>query len=181
MTQTSINWQPTLHGNLVCLRPMQEQDFEPLFLAASDPLIWEQHPENDRYKREVFLKFFRGGMDSRGAFVVLDQKNQQIIGSTRITAYNPNLSSIEIGYTFITRAYWGLGHNRELKKILLDYVFNFIENVYFVVGKNNFRSQRAMEKIGGQKLSDVSTLSYLGDLSTSVVFEIKKSQNKNLK
>ena len=43
--------QPLLKGNLIEVRPLTKEDFDALFAAASDPLIWKQHPENDRYKR----------------------------------------------------------------------------------------------------------------------------------
>ena len=58
--------QPHLVGSLIELRPLQPEDWEALFLAASDPLIWEQHPAHDRYKEYVFRKFFQEALDSGG-------------------------------------------------------------------------------------------------------------------
>ena len=53
-----MNLQPTLENENVKLVPLQETDFERLYDVASDPLIWEQHPNKDRYKREIFQTFF---------------------------------------------------------------------------------------------------------------------------
>jgi N-acetyltransferase len=144
----SFDLQPNLKGELIELRPLAPADWNDLFAVASDPLIWEQHPESDRYKEEVFKVFFREALESGGAFVVIDKKSQQIIGSTRYYGYDPEKSEIEIGWTFLTRKYWGGRYNREMKKLMLAHAFTFVENVVFFVGEKNFRSQKAMEKIG---------------------------------
>ena len=140
--------QPILRGNLIELRPLTPADFEPLLQAASDPLIWEQHPENDRYKREVFQKYFDGAMESRGALAVIERKTGRIIGSSRYCNLNPAEREVEIGWTFLQKAFWGGRYNRELKSLMLDHAFRFVERVVFVVGENNLRSQMALRKIG---------------------------------
>jgi N-acetyltransferase len=144
----SFDLQPYLKGELIELRPLIPEDWDDLFAVASDSLIWEQHPENDRYKEDVFRVFFSEALDSRGAFVVIDGKTQQIIGSTRFYGYDPEKSEIEIGWTFLARRYWGGRYNREMKKLMLNHAFKFVENVVFFVGGKNVRSQKAMEKIG---------------------------------
>src|SRR6185312_15160356 len=85
----AFDLQPTLRGNLVHLRPLRESDFEALFAVASDPLIWEQHPASDRYQEPVFRDFFRGGIESGGAFLVLDATTGAVIGSTRYCNLRP--------------------------------------------------------------------------------------------
>jgi RimJ/RimL family protein N-acetyltransferase len=144
----SFDLQPNLRGELIELRPLTPKDWDDLFAVASDPLIWERHPESDRYKEEVFKVFFRDALESGGAFVVIDNKEQQIIGSTRFHGYDPEKSEIEIGWTFLARKYWGGRYNREMKQLMLAHAFKFVENVVFFVGENNLRSQKATEKIG---------------------------------
>ena len=141
--------QPTLKGELVELRPLREEDFETLHEAASDPLIWEQHPVPDRYKREVFERYFRSAMESRGAFLVVDAKDGSVIGSTRYHDYDGAKSEVEIGWTFLVRRCWGGAYNGEMKTLLLRHAFRFVDHVKFRVGVQNMRSQRAVEKIGG--------------------------------
>jgi N-acetyltransferase len=140
--------QPHLKGELLELRPLTPEDWDDLFAVASDALIWEQHPESDRFKEDVFRVFFREAMESGGAFVVIDKKTQEIIGSTRFYGYDPAKSEVEIGWTFLARKYWGGRYNAEMKRLLLDHAFQFVEAVVFLVGEKNFRSQKAMEKIG---------------------------------
>src|SRR5215212_7131768 len=108
MTTATINWQPdNLEDNIVKLKPLSESDFEDLFEVASDPLIWEQHPSKDRYKREVFQTYFDGAISSKTAFLILDKSCDKIIGCTRYYDCKPENSSIAIGFTFLSRQYWG--------------------------------------------------------------------------
>ena len=151
--------QPHLKGELLELRPLVPSDWDELFAVAMDPLIWEQHPEQDRYKEGVFRTYFRGALESGGAFVIIDRHTKQIIGSTRFYGYDEEKSEIEIGWTFLTRKYWGGRYNAEMKRLLLNHAFKFVENVVFIVGENNIRSQKAMEKLGAIK-AGTSTRTY---------------------
>ena len=152
----AFDLQPHLRGELIELRPLAPDDWSQLFTVASDSRIWKQHPESDRYKEHVFRVFFKDALESGGAFVVIDKKTQEIIGSTRFYGYDPKKSEIEIGWTFLARKYWGGRYNREMKELLLDHAFKFVETVAFLVGEHNIRSQRAMEKIGASKVGTVT-------------------------
>ncbi len=142
------DWQPTLCGSLLKLRPLVAGNFEALYAAASDPLIWEQHPDRERYRREVFERFFAGAMESRGAFIAIDLGSGAVVGGSRFTGYLPAERQIEIGYTFLARECWGRGHNTEMKRLMIEHAFRFVERVRFYVGERNFRSRRAVEKLG---------------------------------
>jgi len=170
--------QPNLKSELIELRPLTPEDWEDLFAIASDPLIWEQHPENDRYKEEVFRAFIRGALESGGALVAIDAKTQQIIGSTRFHGYDPEKSEIEIGWTFLAREYWGGRYNREMKQLMLAHAFKFVENVVFFVGENNIRSQRATEKIGATKSGMAEKVYGNRPPSLNVRYVITKPQGK---
>ena len=148
----AFDLQPHLKGELIELRPLAPDDWDELFAVASDSLIWEQHPERDRYKEGVFRVFFKEALESGGAFVIIDPKTQHIIGSTRFYGYDPEKFEIEIGWTFLARKYWGGRYNREMKELLLAHAFKFVENVVFYVGETNMRSQKATEKIGAIKV-----------------------------
>ena len=166
--------QPNLKGDLVELRPLAREDWDDLFAVASDPLIWEQHPESDRYKEEIFKVFFREALECRGAFVIVDTTSQQIIGSTRFYGYEPEKSEIEIGWTFLARKYWGGRYNRELKQLMLDHAFKFVESVVLLVGENNIRSQKATEKVGGIRDGLVKKVNGNRPPSLSIRYVIKK-------
>ncbi len=163
--------QPVLKGELLELRPLRQEDFPELYSVASDPLIWEQHPSNDRYKEEVFREFFREALESGGALVALDSRDGRMIGSSRFHAYDEEKSEIEIGWTFLARSYWGGVYNGEMKQLMLRHAFRFVNNVVFLVGPQNLRSQKALEKIGGVRVG--SRRDSLG--RDSVVYQITAS------
>jgi N-acetyltransferase len=144
----SFDLQPSLKGEFLELRPLQSQDFNDLYAVASDSLIWEQHPNKDRYKEEVFKEFFREALESGGALVTLDSRTGQVIGSSRFFGYDQEKSEIEIGWTFLARSHWGGVYNREMKQLMLRHAFQFVNRVVFLVGPQNLRSQKALEKIG---------------------------------
>ena len=141
--------QPHLVGKLIELRPLRPEDWNALFLVASDPMIWEQHPARDRYKEEVFKRFFNEALDSGGAFAVIDRKTQRVVGSSRYFGHEPENREIEIGWTFLARSHWGGKYNREMKQLMLGHAFKFVDSVIFLIGPENHRSRRAVEKIGG--------------------------------
>ena len=170
----SFDLQPHLKGELIELRPLTAEDWGGLFAVASDPLIWEQHPENDRYKKEVFKIFFNDALESGGAFVVIDTKNKQIIGSTRFHGYDAEKSEIEIGWTFLARKHWGGWYNREMKQLMLAHAFKFVENVVFFVGENNIRSQKATEKIGAVESGTAKRVYGNRPASLNIRYVIKK-------
>ena len=148
---SQFDFQPTLVGQAISLRPLRAEDFERLYAAASDPLIWEQHPEPTRYQRKVFESgFFAGALASGSAFVVTDNASGEVIGSTRYYEWNPNLKEVAIGFTFLARSHWGGEANREMKCLMLDHAFRWCKVVWFHVGLSNWRSRRAVEKIGGR-------------------------------
>jgi len=144
--------QPTLKGELLELRPLSPEDFDDLYAVASDPLIWEQHPDADRYKADVFKRFFDDALESGGALVAIDAKAGHIIGSSRFHCYDLERNEIEIGWTFLARSHWGGRYNAELKQLMLAHAFKFVGSVIFLVNETNLRSQRAMEKIGGVRV-----------------------------
>jgi N-acetyltransferase len=148
----SFNLQPVLKGELLELRPLRPEDFYDLYAVAADPLIWEQHPNNDRYKEEVFRVFFREALESGGALLAIDSKDRRVIGSSRFNGYDKEKSEIEIGWTFLARCHWGGIYNREMKQLMLRHAFRFVNTVIFLVGSQNLRSQRALEKIGGVRV-----------------------------
>jgi RimJ/RimL family protein N-acetyltransferase len=142
------DFQPTLTGPTVMVRPIAAADWAELFAAGSDPEIWKVHPFPDRYTEPAFRAYFDGALASKMGFVFVDRSTQKLIGSSRYHGYDAERSEVEIGWTFIVRSHWGGGTNREVKRLMLDHAFTFVDTVIFWVGEKNWRSQGAMKKIG---------------------------------
>ncbi len=140
--------QPTLSGEHLLLRPLQHSDREALWEAARDPLIWEQHPDQTRHTREGFERFFDSAL-AEGSLAVVDRASGRVIGTTRYYEWDPVLREVAVGYTFLVRDFWGGAANREMKRLLIEHAAHHAHAVWFHVGKDNMRSRRAMEKIGG--------------------------------
>ena len=133
------------------LRPLRPDDEGDLFAVASDPLIW-QHPARDRHKPDIFSAFFHEALASGGALTALDCKDGRFIGSSRFHAYNVEASEVKIGWTFLARSHWGGKYNREIKQLMLRHAFRFVKRVVFLIGPQNIRSQKAIEKLGGVRV-----------------------------
>ncbi|NND96292.1 MAG: GNAT family N-acetyltransferase [Pirellulaceae bacterium] len=141
--------QPTLCGELLELRPLCDDDFDTLFAVASDPLIWEQHPAKNRYQESVFRSLFDESVRSGGALIAIDRESRSVIGSSRYHGYDESSSEVEIGWSFLARSHWGGRYNGEMKRLMTRHAFQWVDSVLFLVGPDNLRSQRAVEKIGG--------------------------------
>ncbi|HUS01254.1 MAG TPA: GNAT family N-acetyltransferase [Chitinophagaceae bacterium] len=174
--------QPTgLKNEFVVLVPLQHEDFERLYKVASDPLIWEQHPNKNRYQREVFETYFEGAMESGGAFLVMDAGTGEPIGSSRYCDHNSDKRTIEIGYTFLAKDHWGTVYNRALKTLMLDHAFTFVDSVIFHIGANNIRSQKAIEKLGAKKINE-TIMKYYGEKDVlNYTYRINKEDWEQIK
>ena len=163
--------QPHLQGKRLQLRPLLATDFDQLYAAASDPLIWQQHPTSNRYQQPQFELYFNEAIKSQGALIVIDTESGKVIGSSRYNDYRPEQGSLEIGWTFLARAHWGGAYNKEMKQLMLRHAFTFVNAVLFVVGAQNMRSQRAVLKLGAKPIGMRENASG----SDNVVYQLTKS------
>lgn len=148
----SFDKQRELADELIQIIPLKAEHFESLYQVASDPLIWEQHPNNDRYRRDVFESFFEGALASQGAYLILSKETGEVIGSSRY--YDLEEAQVAIGFTFIGRAFWGGMYNSALKKLMITHAFGYLDAVIFHVGSQNLRSQKAVAKLGAKKIAE---------------------------
>lgn len=171
-----FNIQPILENEKIILYPLKEEDFEGLYSVASDPKIWEQHPNKDRWKKKVFRIFFEGAIQSKGAFKIIEKSTGKITGSTRIYNYNEKENSILIGYTFYDKEYWGKGINHAIKTMMLDYLFNYVSQVGFHVGAENKRSQIAISRLGAKKVAE-QEIAYFGETAKlNFIYNLSKDE-----
>ncbi|MBX9732383.1 MAG: GNAT family N-acetyltransferase [Sphingomonas sp.] len=173
--QPPFNSQPTLIGETVALSPLRPEDWDALFAVAADPLIWEVHPAHDRWQEPVFRQFFANAMDSGGCLVIRDKATGEVIGSSRYDPRRAEPGEVEIGWTFLARAYWGGATNREVKRLMIAHALRWFDSVVFMVGETNIRSRRAMEKIGGHLLPGrTPVFDMAGTPSPHVIYAIRQ-------
>ena len=172
----TFSTQIVLEDQQVVLYPLQETDFENLYAVASDPEIWAQHPNKDRWKREVFQVYFEGAIKSGGAYRIVDKLTGSTAGSTRMYNYNPEDESMLIGYTFFATRFWGKGYNPAVKILMLDYLFQHVSKVIFHIGAVNVRSQIAITRLGAIKTGE-EEIAYFGEApKLDFVYQIHKDE-----
>ncbi len=172
-TMTEIDLQPELHSETISLRPMRADGFEGLWEAASDPATWAGHPAKDRYKRNVFLKYFTFLLENGGTLVVIDNVDGKIIGCSRYYSAPVNPEKISIGYTFLHNAYWGGSTNFIVKELMLGHAFKNTDQVWFHIDPSNLRSQKATAKLGARHISN-EELNLGGSLAKWMCFQLMK-------
>ena len=139
-----------IHTQQFVLELITESDFESLYAVASDPLIWEQHPESNRWQKDIFSVFFANGLaNDLGCFVIRERPTKEVIGSTRFYGYDETNRCVRIGFTFLARKHWGTSSNREIKDAMLKRAFQVCDSVRFDIGPDNMRSITAVKKLGG--------------------------------
>ncbi|MNK20201.1 hypothetical protein D3C87_384370 [compost metagenome] len=166
--------QQELEDELIRIIPLKAEHFEALYEVASDPLIWEQHPNKDRYRRDVFETFFEGALVSEGAYLVLDKKTGEFIGSSRYYDLDEEQGVVAIGYTFIARKFWGQNYNPALKRLMINYAFKYLNSVIFHVGSQNLRSQKAVERLGANKIGEQEVAYYREPIKLNYIYQLTK-------
>ena len=168
------------------LKQLNNSDFNLLYNIGKNKKIWEQHPENDRWKIKKFNIYFNNGIESDfGIYGIFEKLNNNIIGSSRFYSYSKTENSVKIGFTFLMPEYWGTDTNLQIKTLMLGYAFNYVDNIYFDIGKNNIRSRKAIEKMGATLYLDadegnvlyILRFEDLKVINLEVIDEIKKNKS----
>ena len=173
-----MNLQPTLEDDLIILKPLSEEHFEALYDVAKDPMIWKQHPCPDRYKKEVYAEFFIDSIKSKGAFIIIDKLSGNIIGSTRFKKISNVENAVEIGWSFLARDKWGGKYNKSMKKLMIDYAFEFVDDIIFYISEDNIRSQKAVGKIRGKRIIEPHLKHLIKESETDWTYRISKKDWK---
>lgn len=181
MFSSTINFQPLLKNELVTATPLTPSDFGILYNAASDPLIWQQHPNKNRYQLQEFENYFKGAIESGGAFLVSDTQTNEVIGSSRYSDYDAEKNMVSIGYTFFVCSHWGKGYNYALKKLMLDHIFQFVDTVTFYIGAVNKRSQISLERLGAIKTGETEMAYYGEAAKLDYIYTITKEHWRELR
>ncbi len=171
-----FNLQPTLENEKVILLPLKEEDFELVHKAASNPEVWAEHPNKNRWQEDVFRNFFKGALRSGGAFKIIDKASGNVIGSTRFYDYDRKKDSILIGYTFFAKEYWNQGYNHAAKRLMLDYIFDYVSVVHLHIGAENERSKRSITNLGARKIAEEVVAYYGEPPRLNFLYEIRKEE-----
>ena len=137
-------------------------------------MLWEVHPAWDRYKEPVFRAYFDANLASGGSLTAIDRTSGAVIGASRFWDVDPATGSAEIGATYVARAHWGSGANREMKRLMIGHALAVLPAVTFRIGATNTRSRRAIEGIGA-RITDRTDVSMMAGVPVEhVIYEIDR-------
>ncbi|MFJ8526891.1 GNAT family N-acetyltransferase [Bacillus sp. NPDC094106] len=140
------------------LRLMHVNDVESLFsIVEGNKEIWtyliakmDSYQDMERYVQAA-IKGFEGGTDL--PFVVVDQKTNRIVGSTRLYSISKENKTVELGQTWYHPSVQRTSINTECKYMLLQYAFEELHmlRVQIKTDLRNEKAQRAIERLGAVK------------------------------
>lgn len=145
-----------LVGEKVKLVPLSAQYFDELIRLSNDEIIWTYMPvkgtDKDRLLAALNEAIIKRDNGEQYPFVVINKATEKVMGSTRYLHLNEEHRNLEIGYTWYLPEYWGKGYNEECKYLLLQHCFEELKTirVQIITSIKNWRSRKAIEKIGGK-------------------------------
>lgn len=146
-----------LTGSSIALVPLEESHREELRKALHHPEIWEYTWRKISSEKDldeiISLALEQKKQGTHIPFTILEKVSGKVIGTTRIGDIDVTNRNAEIGWTWLSPAYWRTRINTECKYLLLQYCFEHAEaiRVQFSVSGRNERSQKALERIGAKK------------------------------
>jgi RimJ/RimL family protein N-acetyltransferase len=170
-----FDFQPYLVGDIVEMRPVTSSDYAALFALGSDPAVWDQHPNRDRYLESPFRDYFTEGLASGCALVARRRADGAVIGWSRYSTAFAGADEIEIGWSFLGRAYWGGRYNGDMKRIMIAHAFRFVSHVIFRIGEQNARSRAAVERLGAVLLDRKEVKGANGTFAVTVYYGLARS------
>ncbi|RFB79469.1 GNAT family N-acetyltransferase [Methylovirgula sp. 4M-Z18] len=149
--------QPTLHGAIVALRPMTENDAPSLLQAAADGTLWELKvtvvPGPDTVADYLAIALHGRRAGTVMPFVILNRATGAPVGSTRFWKIDRQNRKLEIGHTWLSASMQRTGANTEAKYLLLTYAFETLRSVrvQFTTDELNEKSRAAILRIGAKE------------------------------
>ncbi|MCX4175368.1 MULTISPECIES: GNAT family N-acetyltransferase [Paraburkholderia] len=149
--------QPTLIGQAVELRPLQQEHAQALLDAAVDGQLWNMKltvvpgPE-------TIGSYIATALDGRAAgtvmpFVIVRRDTGAIVGSTRFWKIDRMNRKLEIGHTWLGESVQRSAVNTEAKYLLLSQAFEAMQcvRVQFTTDELNEKSRAAILRIGAKQ------------------------------
>jgi RimJ/RimL family protein N-acetyltransferase len=153
---TTARWVTpvVLEGRIVRLEPLSAEHLDGLADVAFEPSIWQWTLARPTDRAglgawlETALASAAGGTEM--PFATIDQVTGRPVGSTRFLSIVPEHRRLEIGWTWLGRAWQRTGANREAKLLLLGHAFDQLgaNRVEFKTDSRNEPSRTALLGIG---------------------------------
>ncbi len=147
----------TLEGRHVRLEPLAHQHLPGLAAAIADGELWTlpvtfvPHPIDLRGFFDDAEAAMAQGREL--AFATFDKRSGRVVGSTRFRCIEPAHKKVEIGFTFIARAWQRTHVNTEAKYLMLQHAFEVwrCHRVELLTDVLNTASRAAIERLGATR------------------------------
>ncbi len=155
MNNFSCNEDYFLEDDIVLLRPLKIDDINNLLpFALYEPELWK-YSLTSAAGEDNLIKYVRTAIQARSEkkeypFIVFDKRTKRYAGCTRFYDIQIQQNTLQLGYTWYGREFWGTGLNKHCKFLLLQFAFDTMgfERVEFRADNINARSIAAMKSIG---------------------------------
>jgi RimJ/RimL family protein N-acetyltransferase len=184
-----VKYPVIIEGVNLWVIPLEKSHLSELSKLASDTRIWEFYPF-DGSNENRFLEIYNNFIEEREKgmkypFVIINKRNNKIIGSTSFLDIQMNHRKLEIGATWLHPNHWGTSSNLECKLIILNHCFSELlaRRVQLKTDEKNIRSRKAIEKTGAQ-FEGILRNEMVRDNNTnrnSVFYSIIDSEWQNIK
>ena len=158
-------------------------------VLSSDKDVWTWYTEDlsdpDDLEQWMLARLEASNRGDMMSYAVVDKATDSVIGATSYGHIDWTERCIEIGWTWLGKAYIGTGVNKHMKYLMLRHAFDVmdIQRLELRTDEKNLRSRRAMEKIGatydGTLRNHRSTQG--GKRRNTVIYSIIRSEWKDLK
>lgn len=169
-----------LNGKHITLEPLNEHHRPELRETANEPIIWSYMVTSafGGHFNPWFDKALQHQDDI--TYVIRDNNNQKLVGSSRFYFIDEKHKRLNIGYTWFHPSVWGTKINLETKLLMLTHAFETLNmnRIEFMTDSRNLRSQAAILKLGATQEGILRNHLVLKDgyIRDSVVFSIIKSE-----
>lgn len=143
-----------LEGDHVRLEPLTPGHLDALCAVGLDDALWRWTPRQIRSRGDM-AAYVDAALAGQAAghmlpFAIVEQHGGQVVGSTRFGAIDGANRRLEIGWTWIGRAWQRTAVNTEAKLLLLRHAFDVLGclRVEFKTDALNARSRRAIRRLG---------------------------------
>ena len=175
--------------NNICLVPLSYEHEQGLVEVVKDGELWNLRitstPHFSEVRSYIETALMQKEQGSRYPFAVLEENTGKILGTTSYHDILENVRRYEIGYTWYAQSVQRTHVNTTCKLLLLEYAFEQLnaKTVGLRTDQFNFKSQRAIERLGAKKDGIIrgDALRKDGTIRDTVMYSIVKGEWNNVK
>ena len=175
--------------NNIRLVPLSYEHEQGLAEAVKDGELWNLRitstPHFSEVRNYIEIALIQKENGSRYPFAVLEENTGKILGTTSYHDILENVKRYEIGYTWYAKSAQRTHVNTTCKLLLLEYAFEQLDvnTVGLRTDQFNFKSQRAIERLGAKKDGIIrgDALRKDGTIRDTVMYSIVKGEWNNVK